>query len=66
MKTLEADKVISAIERHVTESFVRKPMADFEYLWAEVRPPMWITVLSFMLAIFGSVGLTLVFHRSNI
>lgn len=65
MKTLETEKVIGAIERHVSESFVRKPMADFEYLWSEVKPPIWITVLAFMVAVFGSMGLTVVFHRNN-
>src|SRR3989338_855858 len=65
-KTLDADKVVTLIDSHVKELFVRKPMKDFEYLWAEVTPPMWINVLAFMIAIFGSMGLTYVFQRRDV
>lgn len=66
LKTLEAEKVVTLIDSHVNELFVRKPMKDFEYLWAEVTPPMWINVLAFMIAIFGSMGLTYVFQRRDV
>lgn len=66
LKVLDAGKVVATIERHVTESFVRKPMEDFKYLWHDVRPPTWLLAIIFVISIAGSVGLTFVFRQSEI
>jgi hypothetical protein len=61
--TLEKrDEILAVIREEVDGKFVRRPMADFEYLNAEIRPPTWVLVLILLLGIATSVGLTILFY----
>ena len=56
------DEILAVIREEVGGKFVRRPMADFEYLNAEIRPPTWVLVLILLLGIATSVGLTILFY----
>lgn len=45
---------------------IRRPMADFEYLNASVRPPFWAMVLIFVLGVGSSIGLTIFFYKEDL
>lgn len=63
---LDRDTVLETIDRTIQDTFERRPMADFEYLKAEIEPPAWVIVLTILAAIPGSLMLTLVFHRNDV
>lgn len=65
IKTLDRVKVLNTIEQHVQQSFVRKPMKDFEYLKDEIDPPTWVIVLALLISILGSIGLSILFHHTD-
>ena len=50
------------IIRTIRELFDRKAMEDFAYLKDEIDPPTWVVIVSLILGIGGSLGLTLLFH----
>jgi hypothetical protein len=53
---LTADSVIAIIEQNIATKFVRKRMRDFDYLDAEIDPPVWLTVsiiCGILVAYFG-------------
>ncbi len=62
----DSSPIVKTIEKHVSEKFVRRQMSDFEYLKDEIEPPLWVIILSVILAIGGSVGLSFVFQRTQI
>jgi hypothetical protein len=53
---LDVNKYSDLIAKYATKSFVRRPMAEFEYLLDDIDPPMWVVVLAGMLGFFGSLG----------
>lgn len=55
MKTLTPETVIPALQETIQSDFIRRPMADFEYLEAEIDPPGWIMAIAIML-IVGAYG----------
>jgi hypothetical protein len=56
------DEILAVIREEVAAKFVRRPMADFEYLNAEIRPPTWALILIAALGIVVSVVLSIVFY----
>lgn len=58
-------EIITEIRRLVEEKFVRRKMADFEYLAAGISPPFWILVLLFIGGIGVSVGLMIYFLNND-
>lgn len=65
LKTIDRPKVIKILHDNIKDGFVRRPMADFEYLKNEIEPPMWVLIFGFILGIVGSVGLSIWFHRED-
>lgn len=53
LETLSREAVLGALQENITRHYVRKPMADFAYLEAEIDPPAWMIVLT-ALAVFAA------------
>jgi hypothetical protein len=46
LPTLEAHEVITTTSAMILNHYVRKPMKDFEYLEAEIDPPLWVMLIA--------------------
>lgn len=58
MQTFDGDAVLGIVAEEVRAKFVRRPMADFEYLRSTIEPPSWACWLLFVLGCLASLGLT--------
>lgn len=61
-KSVDKNKVLSIVSKHIQSTFKRKNMKDFEYLKDEIQPDDWVIILVGLLAVFGSLGLTALFY----
>lgn len=61
LSSFQGDKALDIIAEEVGKKFVRRPMADFEYLSSTIKPPMWAQWLLFVIGIIISVGLAITF-----
>lgn len=59
-------KIVPAIRSNVVKSFVRKPMAEFEYLKDQIEPPAWVIVLTIILSLLSLGGMTYWFNRFDL
>lgn len=59
------EEIITKTKELVDKLFVRRPMADFEYLMAGVRPPPWTLITLLIVGIGVSVGLAVFFYRED-
>lgn len=60
--TVDRLKIVPAIRTNIVKSYVRKPMAEYEYLKDQIEPPMWVTILAIVLSIMSLGGMTYYFH----
>ena len=60
---IDRGKILALVHDYIMSSFVRKPMKDFEYLKHEIDPPGWVIILAVIIAVGGSIGLSLYFRR---
>jgi hypothetical protein len=65
LKSLDGDRVLDIIEQETATKFVRRPMADFEYLASTIEPPTWACWLLFALGVIISVGLQVYFWKCD-
>ena len=56
LPALTPDAVISTFAKNTGTLFKRKSMKDFEYLDAEIDPPMWVNVTTALMVIFAYFG----------
>lgn len=63
LRTFDGNAVIGIIRDEVSHRFVRRPMADFEYLTSTIEPPTWALWLTAILGILISMGLSWVFYH---
>lgn len=61
----EGNRVLDIVAEEVGSKFVRRPMADFEYLSATLEPPTWACWLIFALGTLISIGLSIYFWRED-
>lgn len=61
-KQFDGMKILNIIEEETRAKFVRRPMADFEYLSSSITPPTWVIWFLFVLGILISGGLSVFFH----
>lgn len=62
----EPKAVVDALDAHATKSFVRRPMADFEYLAWEIEPPNWAIALIALLALGAGIWSTSYFSKNSL
>ncbi|MCI0533104.1 hypothetical protein L0Y49_02680 [bacterium] len=62
---LDPKTLVPAVTRLVNAHFDRPKMAEFEYLAEEVEPPLWVIVLAVIIAIGGSIGLSVYFRHDE-
>lgn len=62
MGTIERQKVLDALGRHIDATFERRRMREFEYLQAEIDPPGWMLALLLVGMVGGAAG-AVVYHR---
>ena len=65
LQEVDIDKVMAVLATHIEKQFVRKHMADFEYLKNEATPPTWLAILLAVLAAGTSIGLSLYLSRNE-
>lgn len=63
--TVDRDQVLKHVHDETLSSFQRRHMKEFEYLKYSIEPPTWVTVLAALLAIGGSVGLSIYFKEND-
>ena len=54
---LEKNAILGIIQEATLSDYVRRPMAEYEYLKDEIDPPMWVLVILIILAVPGSLAL---------
>ena len=64
--TLDPTKVLPFIRTTVASKYDRPQMKDYEYLADEIDPPTWVIILAIIIAIGGSIGLTVLFHYKEV
>jgi hypothetical protein len=64
IQEVDRQKILEILGAKINAMFVRKPIADFEYLQNEATPPFWLAVLLGILAAGASVGLSLYLSRN--
>lgn len=64
--TLDRDKVLATLKADVNQYYVRKPMADFEYLEASITPTPTQWAVSLIISLIISIVLTIVFIRVDL
>lgn len=66
LKTVDQSKVLGIINQHVSKSYVRKSMRDFEYLDSEILPPDWVIGIAVAIAVLGSILLSVFFKYYDV
>lgn len=66
LQLAERQAVLDVIERHVTASFKRRSMEDFEYLRNEIHPPGWVIALLAVLGVVGSLATSWFMAKNDI
>jgi hypothetical protein len=66
LKTLDRQSVIALLHADTQKSFARKHMKDFEYLKWEIDPPLWVSLLAFVLSAVFSVGLSIYYSKNDV
>ena len=65
LATFSAPQVAHIIANEVDNHFVRRSMADYEYLYATVSPPTWILILAWLLEMIITGVLTKYFYDND-
>lgn len=66
LPSLTADGVVGAIANSIEGSYVRRSMEKFEYLAAEIDPPLWLTSTTTALIIAAYAGFWYVLRRQSV
>lgn len=64
--TLDPSRIVPFVSKTISAYYDRPHMRDFEYLKDAVKPPLWVIIFAILLAFGGSIGLTYLFHRTDI
>ena len=62
----KTNEIVNTITDIATNDFTRISMKEFEYLADDIDPPTWVIILSIILAIGGSIALSIVFHKIEV
>jgi len=66
LKDITNENFVPLVDQTVTKLYDRPEMKDFEYLKDDIQPPTWVIILTLIVAVGLSVGLTYFFHRENV
>lgn len=66
LKTLDMDQVLISTEDSIKKYYTRKRMREFKYLLAEIQPEIWQIVVTMIIGICISLGLSFWFHSEEI
>lgn len=67
LETIEDfDLVIETLDKTTMQYYERKPMAEFEYLKDEIKPPFWLTIFMLIANIGACITATVIFHREDL
>jgi len=66
LKTAAPVPVLDVVEQHARKGYVRKPMADFDYLAYEIEPPDWALALLALLGLGASLVATRYFANNEV
>ncbi len=66
MGTIDPPRMVSFIADTIALHYTRPHMKDFEYLKDAIDPPLWVIIFAILLAVGGSIGLTVVFHKVDV
>lgn len=58
-------QMIDVIGEQIGKNFVRRKMAEFEYLSNEIDPPTWLVILDILLVLAGGVGAHMLINNNN-
>lgn len=64
-KEIDADGVLAIADKSIRENFRRMKEENYEYLKDEIVPDMTTLIISFILALAASIGLTVFFHKNE-
>lgn len=65
-QVLTKDAIIADLRTNVSQYFVRKPMADFQYLEAELTPSTTEWVITLIISLLVGIGLTIFFEFNDV
>lgn len=65
LENLTPDAVIGTMAKDIGKMFKRKPMADFDYLDAEIDPPLWVNVTTATLVILAYIVFWMMVRSGN-
>lgn len=63
---IRQDAVLNLISDNVQDHYIRRPMAEFEYLEDEIEPPMWAMIMALIVMFVGSPALTWYMNRPGV
>lgn len=66
LPSFDGNAVLDVVAEEVQGKFVRRPMADFEYLKSTLEPPTWACWLLFILGCCISIGLKIYFWHNDV
>ena len=64
--TLDPERIVPFVSTTIAAHYTRPHMEDFEYLADAVEPPLWVMIIAVIIAIGGSIALTVVFHHIEV
>ena len=64
--TMDGARIVDAIARAIDASWVRRPMAEFEYLASEIQPPTWVLVVALVLGGGIAAFMSMKFHELDL
>lgn len=62
---VNVDYTMAAIKESIVLNFEKMNMDKYEYLKDEIEPPLWATILSFVLGMLASIGAVIYFHKND-
>ena len=66
MGTMDRTKFMDVLRNDAYTYYVRRPMAEFEYLKDEIEPPLWVIIAGLILGVGCSIGFTVFFANNDI
>lgn len=62
---IQSQPIIEALENQISTNFERRRMREFEYLKAEIDPPLWLLILLGTLVVGSAGGLVYKYQRDK-